>query len=100
MNKQNRNRIVDTENILMVARWEGRWEMGKKGEGIKMYQLFVTELSWGCEVQHRNTVSNNLITMNGVRWERDLLDDHLLSYTMSNHWGIHLHLITMYVNCN
>ena len=25
MNKQNRNRFVDTENILSVARWEGYW---------------------------------------------------------------------------
>ena len=25
LNKQNRNRIIDTENILMVARWEGVW---------------------------------------------------------------------------
>ena len=23
-NKQNRNKLIDTENILMVARWEGR----------------------------------------------------------------------------
>lgn len=39
MNKQNRKRIVDTENILMVARWEGPWETGKKDEGIKKYKL-------------------------------------------------------------
>ena len=30
MNKQNRNRIIDTENVLMVDRWEGgrgnRWK--------------------------------------------------------------------------
>ena len=25
MKKQNRNRIIDTENILMVARWEDSW---------------------------------------------------------------------------
>ena len=28
-NKQNRNRIIDTENVLMVARWE-------EGEGCKV----------------------------------------------------------------
>ena len=28
-NKQNRNRIIDTENILIVARWEDGWGMGK-----------------------------------------------------------------------
>ena len=27
-NKQNRNRIVDTENTLMVAKWEGCQEYG------------------------------------------------------------------------
>ena len=29
-NKQNRNRIIDSENVLMVARWEGGWEDGQK----------------------------------------------------------------------
>ena len=27
-NKQKRDRIIDRENILMVARWEGVWEGG------------------------------------------------------------------------
>ena len=26
-------------------------------------------------------------------------DDHLLSYVMSNHWGVYLTLIT-YISCN
>ena len=26
--KQNRNRITQTENVLMVATWEGGWEDG------------------------------------------------------------------------
>ena len=25
MNKQNRNKLTDTENILMIASWEGVW---------------------------------------------------------------------------
>ena len=29
-NKKNRNRLIDTENILMVARWEGSWRYGLK----------------------------------------------------------------------
>ena len=29
---------VDTENIFMVARWEGVVGMGIKGEGIKKYK--------------------------------------------------------------
>ena len=30
-----RNRLVDTENKLRVARWEGVGELGEKDEGIK-----------------------------------------------------------------
>ena len=30
INKQNRNRIIDTDNILMMARWEGCWGDGQK----------------------------------------------------------------------
>ena len=29
--KRNRNRLIDTENKLMVARWKGGWEDGCKG---------------------------------------------------------------------
>ena len=39
MNKQNRNRLIGTENILMVARWEGVGRMGEKDEGIKTVQI-------------------------------------------------------------
>ena len=43
MNKQNRNRLKDAEDILMVTGLEeavGR--LGGKGEGIKKYELVVT----------------------------------------------------------
>ena len=43
MNKRNRNRLIDTENILMVARWKGIEGMGEKVEEIKKYKLIVTE---------------------------------------------------------
>ena len=43
MNKQNRNRIIDTENVLMVARGEGFGGLVQKGEGIEKYRLIVTE---------------------------------------------------------
>ena len=44
MNEQNRNGLKDTENILMVLP-DGRGAGGmiEKGEGIKMYNLVVTE---------------------------------------------------------
>ena len=51
-NKQNRNRIIDMENVLMAARWEVG-KIGEKGEGINKYKLVVTEQSWGCRVEHR-----------------------------------------------
>lgn len=40
MNKQNRNRLTDTENILTVAWWEEGWgHVGKKHEGIMKYKV-------------------------------------------------------------
>ena len=43
MNDMNRNRIVDTEDILMVARWREVGGMSEKKRGIKKYKLVVTE---------------------------------------------------------
>ena len=34
-NKQNRNRLMDTENRLTAIRREVGWGLGEKGEGIK-----------------------------------------------------------------
>ena len=34
INTQNRNTFIDTENILMVARWKGVGGMSENGEGI------------------------------------------------------------------
>ena len=31
--------LIDTENTLMVVRWEGVGELGKKGDGIKTYKI-------------------------------------------------------------
>ena len=37
INKRNRNRIIDTENILMVVRWEGGHvdRLKKKVKGLR-----------------------------------------------------------------
>ena len=43
MNKQNRNRLRDTEDILMVTKWEGVGRLGEKGGGLRKYKLVVTE---------------------------------------------------------
>ena len=53
INKENRNRLTDTENRLMVAKWERIWRLGEKGERIDKYRLVVTKQSWGCKVQHK-----------------------------------------------
>ena len=54
MNKQNRNRLIDTENKPMVARGVGVGEVGEKDEGIKKHKLVVQQ-SWECRVQHRES---------------------------------------------
>ena len=45
INKQNGNGLIDTENGLMAARWDGVGGLGVKGEGIEKYRLVVTEQS-------------------------------------------------------
>ena len=42
MNKQNRNRLIDTGNVLLTDGM-GVGEMGEKAEGIKKYKLVVTK---------------------------------------------------------
>lgn len=43
MSKHNKNRPINTENILMASRWEEGRYLGEKGEGIKKYILVVIE---------------------------------------------------------
>ena len=43
MNKQNRNRLTDTEKRMMVARGKGISALGGRGEQIKRYRLAVTK---------------------------------------------------------
>lgn len=82
----------------MAARWEGRW--AKKVKGLRSTNCLLQSSHGDVKYSIGNTVSKNFITMNGIRWVRDLLDGHLLSYAMSNREGVYLYLITMYVNCN
>ena len=56
----------DTENKVMVARW-GR----VLGSWVKKHYLAVTEQSQGCTVQHRDIVSNIVITVYCARWVLD-----------------------------
>ena len=52
-NKQNTDRLTDTENRLMAAREEVAWGTAGTGEGTEKHRLAVTKWSWGCQVQHR-----------------------------------------------
>ena len=36
---QCRNKVIDTENILIIVRWRGVGGLGNKGKGIKKYTL-------------------------------------------------------------
>ena len=71
MNGQNRNRLTDTGNRLMVARAEGGW-------GVKTVKGLSTS-GWlqnshgDVKYSTGNTVNNIVITMYGVRWVLDLL---------------------------
>ena len=67
MNKQNRNKLIETGNKLMVARWEEARELCGKGGGIKKYKLVVTGESRGCNAQHREYSNNIAITVDGVK---------------------------------
>ena len=51
--KQNRKRLIVTENRLLAAGGEGGWGLGEKGEGVNNYKLVVTESSQGCKLKHR-----------------------------------------------
>ena len=43
---------MDTENVFMVARWEGVWGMGEELRGIKTSRSSL--IAMGSKVQYRN----------------------------------------------
>ena len=45
MNTPNRNKLIDTENKLVVTRWEEFGRRAKKVKGIKMYKLPVINIA-------------------------------------------------------
>ena len=42
-NDDDRNKLIDTENILSATRWEGDWGDSEKGQRIKKYKWIVTK---------------------------------------------------------
>lgn len=90
--QQNRNRLLDAENILTVARWEGVEGYEWKADGIKQHKLLVTEQSWGCKDNLGSIVHNlGTVYVSGGYWIRQ--DDHLVGYIISNRWGARLKLM-------
>ena len=72
MIKENRHSLIDTENILTVARWE---ELGGWVENLKGLRT----TNWWLPTSHSNakgsigdTVNNIVISTYGVRWEENL----------------------------
>ena len=60
MDKQNRNRLSDTVNKLVVAIGEGDYEVQTSNYKINK--------SWGCNVHIGNIVNNIVTTLHGDRW--------------------------------
>ena len=60
----------------------GFGELGENGEGIKQYDLVVTEQSPRCRSrrEHGNTVNNILITMHGATWTHEAVGEHSVKY--------------------
>ena len=70
--KQNRNKFIDTENTLMVARGERCGESGEKHEGIKKkIKGLVTEWSQSVKYSTGSRVSSIVMTVCGARWVLD-----------------------------
>ena len=89
MNKQNRNSIIDTENVFHSCHMggaSGGWV--KKMKGLKNTN-WLLQNSHGDVIYSIGNIVNTLITTVSdgceIYW-----DDHLVSYVTSNPWGVHL----------
>ena len=71
MTKQNRNKLIDSENKLMVAKWEVSWRM-KKVKGLGSTNCIIKRVRGGGKYSIENIVNNTVITTSGVRQVLDL----------------------------
>ena len=79
MNKQNRTRLLDTENRMMVARGEehlGGWV--KKMEGFKTNNWWLQNSLRAVKYITGNTVNSIAVTTCGARWVREPSGERLL----------------------
>ena len=79
MNQQNRNRLTDTENRLMVAR---------VGWGLK---------GWVKKYSIGNGVKNIAITTYGGYWK--YWGEHFVNIGLPNHYAVHLQLKQNNIEC-
>ena len=67
INELTKQKLTDTENILMIAGWEGDRGLGERGEGVKKYTPTVTEWPWGTRHSTGNVVHPLAVTRCGAR---------------------------------
>ena len=73
INKQNRNRLIDMESRLAVARGaggSGGWV--KKGKGLRSTNWWLQNSPRDVKLSTGNVVNNIVITMCGARWALEI----------------------------
>ena len=72
-NKQTKNKLIDTENRLVVAR-DGMWEMGKMDEGGQKVHTssYKTNKSWGCNIEHGDIVAKRVVLKSSHHKEKNV----------------------------
>ena len=78
--KQNKNKHIDTENKLMVARYEEVGGLGEKGKGLRITNWQLKNSHGHVQYSPGNIVKNMVITMYDVRRVFNLLGDHFVHY--------------------
>ena len=73
MNKQNRNRCIDTDNTVTLARWRGIKGMGEKCKGLRSTSWQLQNSHRDVKYSTRNVVNNTVITMYGARWVPEIM---------------------------
>ena len=89
-NKQNRNRLIDTENIWQLSDGRGFGGWVKKVKGLRSTDRLLQNSYGDLKYSTGNTVHNSLILCMVPDGCKIYQDDHLESYVMSNYWGAHL----------
>ena len=73
MNKPNRNKLINTENTVMVARGKGDWGVDENGRELRSTNWRLQNSHGDVKYCVGNIVDNAVITLYDVRWVLDLL---------------------------